>query len=63
MGGVIKNICRKSFSDSNNSMCKGPEAEMCLGESRCQCCWNGVGLIRGLEEMRSDGSQGQIVDE
>lgn len=53
MGGVIKNICRKNFSGSNNSMCKGPEAEMCLGESRSALLeWSGSDSWIGGDEVR-----------
>ena len=49
MGGVIKNICRKSFSGSNNSMCKGPEAERSTANAK-----KGQELQMRLKRQRLD---------
>ena len=51
------------MSGSRGNSCAKALRQKCAWESQGRCCWNGVGLISGLEEMRSDGRQGQIVDE
>lgn len=43
---------------------KGLEVEMCL-DGQGWACWNGVGLVQGVNEMRSEGigalNRGMIV--
>lgn len=60
---VMISVERASQAESGAEH-KGPEVEMCL-DVQGWACWNGVGLVQGVNEMRSEGTgalnRGMIV--
>lgn len=52
--GVIISAERATQAEAG-AKCKGPEMDTSL-DAQGQCCWNGVVLVQGVKEMRSEGA-------